>query len=78
MSDHEKLLSANQVSKYLTDKYGAPAAISVSHLRWLVTMGGGPDRVTIGRRVGYKPSALDAWHLKRTTEVKAKPAQEQK
>lgn len=68
----EKLLSPNEVSKYLVEKYGKPAAVSVAHLRWLVTMGGGPNRIKIGRRVGYYPSELDKWHKTRWVSIKSR------
>lgn len=61
----EPLLSRREASAYLKNKYGAPAAITPATLAKMAVIGGGPVFHRIGRRVGYRPSDLDAWALAR-------------
>ena len=75
----EKIFSVREASKYLIDKYGIPARVSPSYLHTLAGQGKGPDRVKIGKYVGYTAEALDKWHNSRIETIKAdKPKQGKK
>lgn len=54
-------LSRKEASTYLLKKYGAPGSISHTTLAKLAVVGGGPEFVKFGRRVGYTPTALDTF-----------------
>ena len=57
----DRYLSRIEAARYITDKWGSPAATTAKNLCKLAVVGGGPEFVKIGRRVGYTPAALDAW-----------------
>lgn len=45
--------------------------LAVATLSKLRTIGGGPAFLRYGRRVLYRPSALDAWIASRTRELRS-------
>jgi hypothetical protein len=57
----EAVLTRQQVEGYIRDKFGEPATVTNRTLAKLACVGGGPEMVKYGRKVGYLPSAIDRW-----------------
>jgi len=49
------LLTRQQVPGYIRDKFGGPATVTDRTLGKLACVGGGPEMVKYGRKVGYLP-----------------------
>ena len=65
------LLSRQQVPGYIRDKFGGPATVTDRTLAKLACVGGGPEMVKYGRKVGYLPSAIDRWVRSRARVCKS-------
>jgi hypothetical protein len=57
----DAVLTRQQVEGYIRDKFGEPATVTNRTLAKLACVGGGPEMVKYGRKVGYLPSAIDRW-----------------
>lgn len=67
MSVHKKHLTRQEASAFLRDEFGCSYAVST--LAKLVSVGGGPPLLRIGRRVFYTRPGLTAWISAKTVEV---------
>src|SRR5580704_10134473 len=57
----EAVLTRRQVTGYIRAKFGEPATVTYRTLAKLACIGGGPEMVKYGRKVGYLPSMIDRW-----------------
>ena len=66
-SDDDRPMDPRAASAHLEAR-GFPLAVAT--LSKLRTVGGGPNFLRYGRRILYRPSALQAWLANRTRELR--------
>jgi hypothetical protein len=66
-SDNDRPIDARAASAYLTERGFPLAEATLAKYR---TVGGGPAFLRYGRRILYRPSALEEWTASRTRELR--------
>ena len=66
-TDNDRPIDARAASAYLTARGFPLAEATLAKYR---TVGGGPVFIRYGRRILYRPSALEEWKASRTRELR--------
>jgi len=65
--DNDRPMDPRGASSHLSSRGFPTAEATLAKYR---TLGGGPSFVRFGRRIFYRPSALDAWIASRTRDLR--------